>query len=76
MRPAPAAAPAGAGLDERLAGAGPALRDALAVLECEIDAEHIAGDHWIVVGRVLELRLPADEPPLVYWSGGFGDFRP
>jgi 3-hydroxy-9,10-secoandrosta-1,3,5(10)-triene-9,17-dione monooxygenase reductase component len=59
---------------DRFAGAGPALRDALAVLECEIDAEHAAGDHWIVVGRVRELHLPADHPPLVYWAGAFGDF--
>ena len=61
---------------DRFSGAGPALRDALAVLECEIDAEHVAGDHWIVVGRVLGLRLPADEAPLVYWAGGFGRFGP
>ncbi|MGZ8649228.1 MAG: flavin reductase family protein [Solirubrobacteraceae bacterium] len=59
---------------DRFADAGPALADALAVLECEIDAEHAAGDHWIVVGRVRELRLPADHPPLVYWAGAFGDF--
>jgi 3-hydroxy-9,10-secoandrosta-1,3,5(10)-triene-9,17-dione monooxygenase reductase component len=59
---------------DRFAGAGPALRDALAVLECEIEAEHAAGDHWIVVGRVRELHLPADHPPLVYWAGAFGDF--
>src|ERR1700754_1092959 len=29
------------------------LSDALATLECELAAEHPAGDHWIVVARVL-----------------------
>jgi 3-hydroxy-9,10-secoandrosta-1,3,5(10)-triene-9,17-dione monooxygenase reductase component len=56
-------------------GGAPVLRDALAVLECELDAEHPAGDHWIVVGRVAALRVPPADPPLVYWSGAFGGFR-
>jgi len=30
------------------------LTDPLAVFECAIEAEHEAGDHWIVVGRVCE----------------------
>jgi flavin reductase (DIM6/NTAB) family NADH-FMN oxidoreductase RutF len=34
----------------------PLLTDALATLECEIVAEHPTGDHWIVVGRVDNLR--------------------
>ena len=34
------------------------LRDALAAIECDLEAEHAAGDHWIVVGRVRRaLRL-------------------
>jgi 3-hydroxy-9,10-secoandrosta-1,3,5(10)-triene-9,17-dione monooxygenase reductase component len=33
-------------------GGAPLLKDARACLECEIVAEHPAGDHWIVVGRV------------------------
>ena len=28
------------------------LRDALATIECELEAEHAAGDHLIVIGRV------------------------
>ena len=52
------------------------LRDALAVIECGLEAEHPAGDHWIVVGRVLRLRASTDDEPLVYFGGRFGGFRP
>ncbi|HEY7075364.1 MAG TPA: flavin reductase family protein [Solirubrobacteraceae bacterium] len=51
------------------------LRDALAVLECDRVAEHAAGDHWIVVGRVRRLCV-LDGPPLVYFAGAFGAFHP
>ena len=52
------------------------LRDALAAIECDLEAEHAAGDHWIVVGRVRRLRLASDAQPLVYFAGGFGGFQP
>jgi flavin reductase (DIM6/NTAB) family NADH-FMN oxidoreductase RutF len=52
------------------------LTDALAVIECDLEAEHPAGDHWIVVGRVRDLRLSRDADPLVYFAGGFGVFHP
>jgi 3-hydroxy-9,10-secoandrosta-1,3,5(10)-triene-9,17-dione monooxygenase reductase component len=52
------------------------LRDALATIECELEAEHAAGDHWIVVGRVRGLRTTSDDQPLVYFAGGFGGFQP
>src|SRR5215210_6981856 len=35
------------------------LRDALAVIDCNLEAEHAAGDHWIVVGGVRRLRTPS-----------------
>ena len=52
------------------------LRDALASIECDLVAEHAAGDHWIVVGSVRGLRLSSDAQPLVYFAGGFGAFQP
>ena len=52
------------------------LRDALAAIECDLEAEHAAGDHWIVVGRVRRLRLAFDAQPLVYFAGRFGGFEP
>ena len=68
----PAGADRFAGLDWDLGRSGaPLLADALATLECEIVAEHPAGDHWIVVGRVDDLRISATEDPLVFFAGAF-----
>ena len=62
-----------AGIDwERGRGGVPLLTDTLVSLECEIVAEHPAGDHWIVVGRVDELRIPPIKDPLVFFAGEFG----
>ena len=66
------AAPAGA---DRFAEPD-VLRHAIAAMECDLEAEHVAGDHWIVVARVHRLRVSADAEPLVYFAGRFGDFRP
>ena len=52
------------------------LRDALASIECDLYAEHAAGDHWIVVGRVRQLRVGSHSDPLVYFAGRFGAFHP
>jgi flavin reductase (DIM6/NTAB) family NADH-FMN oxidoreductase RutF len=78
-RPAPRAVrnardPAGtdrfAGLDWQPGHGGiPLLTDALATLECEIVAEHPTGDHWIVVGRVDNLRTSPITDPLVFFAG-------
>lgn len=50
----------------------PLVADALASLECELVAAHPAGDHWIVVGRVEELRTSGAEDPLIFFAGAFG----
>lgn len=49
--------------------------DALAAFECDLEAEHPAGDHWIVVGRVRALEVCRSGRPLVYFAGGFGSFE-
>ena len=75
-RAAPAGSDRFAGLDwERGRGDVPLLTDALAVLECEIVAEHPAGDHWIVIGRVERLRTSTSTDPLVFFSGAFAGLR-
>jgi 3-hydroxy-9,10-secoandrosta-1,3,5(10)-triene-9,17-dione monooxygenase reductase component len=73
IRATPAGADRFAGLDWELGRPGvPRLTDALASLECEIVAEHRAGDHWIVVARVDELHVSPIDEPLVFFGGAFG----
>jgi len=72
-RATPAGADRFAGLDWQPGRGGAALlTDALATLECEIIAEHPAGDHWIVVARVDEVRITPGGDPLVFFAGAFG----
>lgn len=52
----------------------PRLDDALAWIDCDIDAVHDAGDHQICVGRVLEMDLGERGAPLVFYRGGYGRF--
>ncbi len=51
----------------------PVLAGALAWIECRIEATHDAGDHTIVVGRVLDLAAE-DRHPLLFYRGGYGRF--
>jgi 3-hydroxy-9,10-secoandrosta-1,3,5(10)-triene-9,17-dione monooxygenase reductase component len=46
----------------------PAMTDAVAFLECTVQATYPAGDHWIVVGRVEGLRARTVRTPLVFWG--------
>ena len=53
----------------------PILRDALAFVDCETVDKHDAGDHVIVVGRVVELGYASEGRPLVFYRGGYGRFE-
>jgi 3-hydroxy-9,10-secoandrosta-1,3,5(10)-triene-9,17-dione monooxygenase reductase component len=55
------------------ASGAPVLNDVLASIDCTIDAVHGAGDHDIVVGRVLELSGRSGGP-LLFFRGGYGRF--
>jgi 3-hydroxy-9,10-secoandrosta-1,3,5(10)-triene-9,17-dione monooxygenase reductase component len=55
-------------------GGGPVIDGALAWLECSVDAEHVAGDHVIVVARVHHLDKHDDGEPLVFYRGSYGSF--
>jgi 3-hydroxy-9,10-secoandrosta-1,3,5(10)-triene-9,17-dione monooxygenase reductase component len=66
-----------AGLDWEPGRRGlPLLTDAVASLECEIVAEHPAGDHWIVVGQVENLHNTSVEHPLIFFAGAFRALLP
>jgi flavin reductase (DIM6/NTAB) family NADH-FMN oxidoreductase RutF len=56
----------------QVAAHGPILDDVHAYLDCTIEAEHEAGDHVIVVGRVHALGLTADAGPLLFYQGRYG----
>lgn len=65
-----------AGLAWRPSPSGsPILDGALAWIDCRPEAEHRAGDHVIVVSRVLALEELHDGPPLVFYRGGYGSFQ-
>jgi 3-hydroxy-9,10-secoandrosta-1,3,5(10)-triene-9,17-dione monooxygenase reductase component len=68
----PAGADRFAGVDWRLTPSGvPRVGDALAFLDCVVDAEYPAGDHSIVVGRVDDAHLECVGRPLIFWASGF-----
>jgi 3-hydroxy-9,10-secoandrosta-1,3,5(10)-triene-9,17-dione monooxygenase reductase component len=77
-RAAPPGAKRFAGVDWARGELGtPLVRDALASFECMIVAEHAAGDHWIVVGRVVGTTAASGgEDPLVFFEGAFRALRP
>jgi 3-hydroxy-9,10-secoandrosta-1,3,5(10)-triene-9,17-dione monooxygenase reductase component len=50
----------------------PILDGVLAWIDCDVETEHDAGDHTIVVGRVLELDVERDGRPLLFFRGGYG----
>jgi 3-hydroxy-9,10-secoandrosta-1,3,5(10)-triene-9,17-dione monooxygenase reductase component len=56
-------------------GGNPMISDALAWIDCSIEAEHPTGDHVIVVARVHDLGVHGDGGPLVFFRGDYGRFR-
>ncbi|MFI1453245.1 flavin reductase family protein [Streptomyces roseus] len=55
----------------------PLLTGALATLECRTENRVEAGDHTLVIGRVLTAALPSpDSPPLTYFRGRYRHLAP
>ncbi len=66
-----------AGLSWHAAPSGsPILDDAVAWIDCETEVVHSAGDHDIVIGRVIDLDVAAPRPSLLFFRGGYGSFSP
>ena len=64
-----------AGIDHTVTESGvPRIGSAIAFLDCEPVAEHLAGDHWIVVARVHDLLADHRRGPLVFSDGTIGSF--
>jgi len=49
----------------------PGLADSLAIFECTTERTLDAGDHTILLGRVLRFSRPGLSAPLVYFSGKY-----
>lgn len=49
----------------------PLLAECVAHLECEVVDEVEAGDHLIVIGRVIDLDIGRDHPPLVFFASRY-----
>ncbi|MRJ76107.1 flavin reductase [Aeromicrobium sp. SMF47] len=64
------------GVPLREQAGGPVLEDAVAWLDCDVYAEFGAGDHTIVVARVLDLGSVDDGRALVFFRGSYGRFAP
>ncbi len=58
---------------DRCENGTPLLPDSLARFECEQYAYHDAGDHVIVVGKVLKVSM-ADGDALTFYAGKLGQF--
>jgi len=57
------------------AGSGaPKLDGVSAWIDCEFESITEAGDHFIVIGKVLELDAPGPPLPLVFFRGTYGHF--
>ena len=54
----------------------PIIHGALAWIECDLEAVHEAGDHYIVLGRVRDLDLHHAGAPLVFHKGGYAKVLP
>jgi flavin reductase (DIM6/NTAB) family NADH-FMN oxidoreductase RutF len=47
------------------------IKDSLACLECMPYAIHLAGDHHIIVGQIVDVHLGGDARPLVFYRSQF-----
>lgn len=48
----------------------PVLPGTLAQIACEVVAEHLEGDHTLLIGKVIDLKL-GDKNPLLFSSGKY-----
>jgi flavin reductase (DIM6/NTAB) family NADH-FMN oxidoreductase RutF len=58
------------------ASGSPIIDDVAAWIDCELEVIHDAGDHEIIIGRVLELDAEKATEPLIFFRGGYGSFAP
>lgn len=52
----------------------PVLGGAMVAIECRLEAVAEAGDHWMVMGRVLGLEARREADPMLFFRGTYGGF--
>lgn len=53
----------------------PIIDDAVAWIDCVVEEVHTMGDHYFVLGRVVDLRENDNDPqPLLFFRGKLGGF--
>lgn len=58
---------------EHSAQGNPLIDDCLYWIDCEIHAEHVVGDHFVIIGEVKEIRAQEESQvkPLLYFKGQY-----
>ena len=49
----------------------PLINGAIAAFECHLETTYEAGDHQILIGRIKKVYTATDEPPLLFYRGGY-----
>ncbi len=49
----------------------PLLQGTLGHVDCTVDAVHEAGDHFLVIGKVVDLAVGEEQEPLLYHRGAY-----
>jgi 3-hydroxy-9,10-secoandrosta-1,3,5(10)-triene-9,17-dione monooxygenase reductase component len=49
----------------------PVLEGVLSWIDCSVETVHTAGDHYVVIGRVLDLGTSGDDRPLLFYRGDY-----
>ncbi|WP_369691542.1 flavin reductase family protein [Sphingobium fuliginis] len=52
----------------------PVIPDAVAQIECDIHSVLDAGDHYFVLGSVIDLRVSREQDPMLFHRGRYGSF--
>lgn len=66
-----------AGISWRHAGSGaPVLDDAAAWIDCRLERVEQTGDHYLVLGQVVDLGARHSPGPLIAYRGDYGGYRP
>lgn len=53
----------------------PILDDSACWIDCRLDAVVETGDHFLALGRVVDLGVKKSTGPLISYRGGYGGFR-